>query len=134
MYVHDYGAPVGWRLALSDPAAVTAIISCTNPGRYPAAYSLLGDTAAGTGLIRAGVTDFAKQSLGDVIASRHWDHQYPPFCRPRRSVTTVCTGELTLAPSTAGPKASPPPQPTDNMDHPPGATADRVWHPRGNHD
>ncbi|WP_405575103.1 alpha/beta hydrolase [Streptomyces sp. NBC_01167] len=27
LYVQDYGAPVGWRLALADPAAVTAIIS-----------------------------------------------------------------------------------------------------------
>lgn len=27
MYVQDYGAPVGWRLALADPAAITAIIS-----------------------------------------------------------------------------------------------------------
>jgi pimeloyl-ACP methyl ester carboxylesterase len=27
MYVHDYGAPVGWRLALADPAAITAVIS-----------------------------------------------------------------------------------------------------------
>jgi pimeloyl-ACP methyl ester carboxylesterase len=27
MYVQDYGAPIGWRLALRNPAAVTAIIS-----------------------------------------------------------------------------------------------------------
>ena len=27
VYVHDYGAPIGWRLALGDPDAVTAIIS-----------------------------------------------------------------------------------------------------------
>lgn len=27
MYVQDYGAPVGWRLALANPAAVTAIVS-----------------------------------------------------------------------------------------------------------
>ncbi|SNY26137.1 alpha/beta fold hydrolase [Paractinoplanes atraurantiacus] len=27
LYVQDYGAPIGWRLALRDPAAVTAIIS-----------------------------------------------------------------------------------------------------------
>lgn len=27
MYVQDYGAPIGWRLALRDPPAVTAIIS-----------------------------------------------------------------------------------------------------------
>ena len=27
MYVQDYGAPIGWRLALHDPGAITAIIS-----------------------------------------------------------------------------------------------------------
>ncbi|HTF07374.1 MAG TPA: alpha/beta fold hydrolase, partial [Asanoa sp.] len=27
MYVHDYGAPIGWRLAMERPGAVTAIIS-----------------------------------------------------------------------------------------------------------
>ena len=27
IYVQDYGAPIGWRLALRDPSAVTAIIS-----------------------------------------------------------------------------------------------------------
>lgn len=27
MYVQDYGAPIGWRLALRDPSAITAIIS-----------------------------------------------------------------------------------------------------------
>jgi len=27
LYVQDYGAPIGWRLALRDPAAITAIIS-----------------------------------------------------------------------------------------------------------
>ena len=32
MYVHDYGAPVGWRLALADPAAVTAIITQNGNG------------------------------------------------------------------------------------------------------
>jgi pimeloyl-ACP methyl ester carboxylesterase len=32
MYVHDYGAPIGWRLALADPDAVTAIISQSGNG------------------------------------------------------------------------------------------------------
>jgi pimeloyl-ACP methyl ester carboxylesterase len=27
VYVQDYGAPIGWRLALRDPAAITAVIS-----------------------------------------------------------------------------------------------------------
>lgn len=32
MYVQDYGAPIGWRLALADPAAITAIISQNGNG------------------------------------------------------------------------------------------------------
>jgi pimeloyl-ACP methyl ester carboxylesterase len=37
MYVHDYGAPVGWRLALANPAAVTAIITQNGNG-YEAGF------------------------------------------------------------------------------------------------
>ncbi len=32
MYVHDYGAPIGWRLALADPAAVMAIVTQNGNG------------------------------------------------------------------------------------------------------
>ncbi|MET0898735.1 MAG: alpha/beta hydrolase [Mycobacterium sp.] len=37
MYVQDYGAPVGWRLALRDPSAVTAIITQNGNG-YDAGF------------------------------------------------------------------------------------------------
>ena len=37
MYVQDYGAPVGWRLALADPDAVTAIITQNGNG-YEAGF------------------------------------------------------------------------------------------------
>jgi pimeloyl-ACP methyl ester carboxylesterase len=37
MYVQDYGAPIGWRLALDDPAAITAIIS-QNGNAYDAGF------------------------------------------------------------------------------------------------
>jgi pimeloyl-ACP methyl ester carboxylesterase len=37
IYVQDYGAPVGWRLALADPAAITAIISQNGNG-YDAGF------------------------------------------------------------------------------------------------
>src|SRR5215468_9047745 len=37
MYVQDYGAPVGWRLALADPAAITAIITQNGNG-YDAGF------------------------------------------------------------------------------------------------
>jgi pimeloyl-ACP methyl ester carboxylesterase len=37
MYVQDYGAPIGWRLALWDPSAITAIISQSGNG-YDAGF------------------------------------------------------------------------------------------------
>jgi len=37
MYVQDYGAPIGWRLALGDPAAITAIITQNGNG-YDAGF------------------------------------------------------------------------------------------------
>jgi pimeloyl-ACP methyl ester carboxylesterase len=32
MYVHDYGAPIGWRLAMRQPAAISAIITQNGNG------------------------------------------------------------------------------------------------------
>jgi pimeloyl-ACP methyl ester carboxylesterase len=37
LYVQDYGAPIGWRLALRDPTAITAIISQNGNG-YDAGF------------------------------------------------------------------------------------------------
>src|SRR5580693_8429831 len=37
MYVQDYGAPIGWRLALHNPSAITAIISQSGNG-YDAGF------------------------------------------------------------------------------------------------
>ncbi|GLE52163.1 alpha/beta fold hydrolase [Mycobacterium montefiorense] len=37
MYVQDYGAPIGWRLALRDPSTITAIISQNGNG-YDAGF------------------------------------------------------------------------------------------------
>jgi pimeloyl-ACP methyl ester carboxylesterase len=37
LYVQDYGAPIGWRLALADPAAVTAIVTQNGNG-YDAGF------------------------------------------------------------------------------------------------
>jgi pimeloyl-ACP methyl ester carboxylesterase len=37
MYVHDYGAPVGWRLALNDPDAIWAIVTQSGNG-YDAGF------------------------------------------------------------------------------------------------
>jgi pimeloyl-ACP methyl ester carboxylesterase len=38
MYVQDYGAPVGWRLALADPDAITAVITQNGNG-YDAGFT-----------------------------------------------------------------------------------------------
>jgi pimeloyl-ACP methyl ester carboxylesterase len=37
MYVHDYGAPIGWRLALAEPHAITTFIS-QNGNAYDAGF------------------------------------------------------------------------------------------------
>jgi pimeloyl-ACP methyl ester carboxylesterase len=37
MFVHDYGAPVGWRLALADPGSVSAIVT-QNGNAYDAGF------------------------------------------------------------------------------------------------
>lgn len=37
IYVQDYGAPIGWRLALDDPSAITAIVSQSGNG-YDAGF------------------------------------------------------------------------------------------------
>jgi pimeloyl-ACP methyl ester carboxylesterase len=37
MYVQDYGAPIGWRLAIENPAAISAIISQNGNG-YEAGF------------------------------------------------------------------------------------------------
>ena len=37
IYVQDYGAPIGWRLALRDPAAITAVVSQNGNG-YDAGF------------------------------------------------------------------------------------------------
>ena len=36
--MHDYGAPIGWRLALADPAAVAAIVTQNGNG-YEAGFT-----------------------------------------------------------------------------------------------
>lgn len=38
IYVQDYGAPVGWRLALADPTAITAVITQNGNG-YDAGFT-----------------------------------------------------------------------------------------------
>jgi pimeloyl-ACP methyl ester carboxylesterase len=98
MYVQDYGAPVGWRLALADPAAVTAIITQNgngyeegfgdefwrplracwreqNPQTEPAVRQALTLDAIRWQYLH-GVTD---QSL---VSPDTWDHDFALISRP----------------------------------------------------
>ena len=69
MYVQDYGAPIGWRLALADPAAITAIISQNGNG-YDAGF----------------VESFWKTV---------WDYQTRPTARTEAPVRQLLTLEAT---------------------------------------
>ena len=98
MYVQDYGAPVGWRLALRDPQAVTAIITQNGNG-YDAGFVPEGweavwnyqreQTPETAGLLRqflsfeatrmqylAGVPD------PSVVSPDTWHHDYALLSRP----------------------------------------------------
>src|SRR5271166_5272927 len=69
MYVQDYGAPIGWRLALADPSAITAIISQSGNG-YDAGF----------------VESFWKTL---------WDYQTRPTARTEAPVRQLLTLEAT---------------------------------------
>lgn len=98
MYVQDYGAPIGWRLALRDPQAVTAIVTQNGNG-YDAGFVAEGwqvawdyqreqtpETAAALrGFLSyeatktqyiAGVPDES------VISPDTWNHDYALLSRP----------------------------------------------------
>jgi len=47
MYVQDYGAPVGWRLALAQPDAITAVITQNGNG-YEAVSSMTSGSRCGS--------------------------------------------------------------------------------------
>jgi pimeloyl-ACP methyl ester carboxylesterase len=66
MYVHDYGAPVGWRLALNAPDQVTAIITQNGNG-YEAGF----------------VEDFWKP------VRKYWEDQNPRTEAPIRQALTL---------------------------------------------
>lgn len=98
MYVQDYGAPIGWRLALRDPQAVTAIVTQNGNG-YDAGFVAEGwqvawdyqreqtpETAAALrGFLSyeatktqyiAGVPDES------VVSPDTWNHDYALLSRP----------------------------------------------------
>lgn len=98
MYVQDYGAPVGWRLALQNPSAITAIITQNGNG-YDAGFVPSGwegvwayqreqtpETAAVlTEFLSYDATKF--QYLGGVqdeslVSPDTWNHDFALLSRP----------------------------------------------------
>ncbi|MGH6653828.1 MAG: alpha/beta fold hydrolase [Actinocrinis sp.] len=98
IYVHDYGAPVGWRLALRDPSPVTAIVTQNGNG-YEAGFVASfwqpvwdyhrAQTPETVGAMRGAltreaikwqyVTGVADESL---VSPDAWEHDYALVSRP----------------------------------------------------
>ncbi len=98
IYVQDYGAPIGWRLALRDPAAITAIITQNGNG-YDAGFvesfwSAVWDyhreqTPQTEAAVRGALTfDFTKwqylTGVADetVVSPDTWHHDHALLSRP----------------------------------------------------
>jgi pimeloyl-ACP methyl ester carboxylesterase/catechol 2,3-dioxygenase-like lactoylglutathione lyase family enzyme len=96
LYVQDYGAPIGWRLALRNPAAITAIISQNGNG-YDAGFVEsfwktvwdYQEDPSDESNIRAALTlDVTKWQYvtgapdETVISPDAWNHDYALLSRP----------------------------------------------------
>ncbi|MUL45038.1 alpha/beta hydrolase [Mycobacterium sp. CBMA293] len=98
VYVQDYGAPIGWRLALAEPATVTAIIS-QNGNAYDAGFvesfwKTVWDyqnapTEQAEAAVRAFLTLEATRwqyvtGVGDatLLNPESWHHDYALLARP----------------------------------------------------
>jgi pimeloyl-ACP methyl ester carboxylesterase len=98
MYVQDYGAPIGWRLALGDPAAITAIISQNGNGydagfvesfwKVVTAYQT-EQTAETEGAVRQFLTldatrwQYVTGVADETLANpESWHHDYALISRP----------------------------------------------------
>jgi len=98
IYVHDYGAPIGWRLALDNPSAITSIITQSGnayeEGFVPAfwepvwAYSR-EQTPATEAVVRNGLTldSIRWQYLTgvpdeSVVSPETWQHDFALVSRP----------------------------------------------------
>jgi pimeloyl-ACP methyl ester carboxylesterase len=87
MYVQDYGAPVGWRLALRDPASVTAIVTQNGNG-YDAGFVPTGWQA---------VWDYQREQTPETTAALT---QFLSFDATRFQYTAGVADESVLAPDT----------------------------------
>ena len=98
IYVQDYGAPIGWRLALADPSAITAIISQSGNAydagfvesfwKVVTAYQS-GPTAETEGAVRQFLTLDATRwqyvtGVADetLVNPESWHHDYALLSRP----------------------------------------------------
>ncbi|MCV7061415.1 alpha/beta hydrolase [Mycolicibacterium vaccae] len=98
IYVQDYGAPVGWRLALRDPEAITAIVTQNGNG-YDAGFVVDGwvpvwdyqreQTPETAAALRGMLTFEAtrRQYLAgvpdeSVVSPDTWHHDYALLSRP----------------------------------------------------
>ena len=78
IYVQDYGAPVGWRLALADPAAVTGVITqngnAYEEGFVPSFWDpIWADAAERTDATR----DALRPALGRAAVEWQYTHGVP---------------------------------------------------------
>jgi pimeloyl-ACP methyl ester carboxylesterase len=98
IYVHDYGAPIGWGLALEDPSAITSIVTQSGNG-YEAGFvpefwdAVWGfsrePTPEGEAAMRQG---FALESIKwqyltgvpdpSVVSPETWHHDFELVSRP----------------------------------------------------
>jgi pimeloyl-ACP methyl ester carboxylesterase len=98
IYVHDYGAPIGWRLAVGNPSAITSIVTQSGNGyqdgfvesfwRPVWAYSR-EQTPQTEGAVRGGLTleSIRWQYLTgvpeqSVVSPETWNHDFGLVSRP----------------------------------------------------
>jgi pimeloyl-ACP methyl ester carboxylesterase len=102
IYVHDYGAPVGWRLALADPDAITAIITQNgngyDAGFVPSFWKTIWDyqreqTPQTEAAIRAALTlDVTRWQYvtgvpdETLVSPDAWEHDFALLSRPGNDV------------------------------------------------
>lgn len=98
IYVQDYGAPVGWRLALRDPLAITAVITQNGNGYdagfvaegWQAAWDYQREQTPETAAALRGFLSFeatkAQYLAGvpdeSVVSPDTWHHDYALLSRP----------------------------------------------------